>query len=66
MGINANIFPEVYKATCMHAGRGVVFKSSSSEQASRVLVSSKSEPKERCGCQEKGYGVWEHEQKSSV
>ena len=41
MGINANIFPEVYKATCMHTGRGVVFKSSSSEQASRVLVSRK-------------------------
>lgn len=38
MGINANIFPEVYKATCMHAGRGVAFKSSSSEQASRVLA----------------------------
>lgn len=45
---------EFYRATCMHAGRGVALRSSSWEQASRVLVNSESESKEWCGCQEKG------------
>ena len=59
MGINANIFPEILQSH-LHAGRGVAFKRSSSEQASRVLVNAESESKECRGCQEKGCALWQH------
>lgn len=53
MGIAAISSLKSDRATCMQGGRGVALKSSSSEQAFRVLVNSKSESKECCGCQEK-------------
>lgn len=45
MGIAAISSLKSDRATCMQAGRGVALKSSSSEQAFRVLVNSKSESK---------------------